>query len=627
MARKGKNAWQAQQNRVLNNQRNLQAAQEWLEESPLAPLLKSVSVEISADAAGPEVAAVDPARGVLLVNVRACDQQGHAYSSEAWQWVVGHLLLHLAFNHPARREDRDPLLWNAACDLVCARTLYALDIGSCPFPREVAWGDFPQDASEETIYDLMAGPGGVKPGDVRTLSGRARPDITGLDGRSFALRKDWEAAFLEGLQYAARRAVAEAAEAAESEARGGAKNEWPPAVRVRRWVERELPLLASLAAEIRVIADARVCDSMAIHVAAVNAFLGEMYLHPDCPLTDEELRFVYVHELLHVALFHHDRLLGRDPFVWNLACDFVINAWLVEMGVGALPKIGALYDPRLSGMGAEEVYDLLIRDLRRCRSLRGFRGKLGDILLDAPHRRIYRDEVTTLDDVYRQRLRAGYRLWSQNGRGLVPAALLEEIKSLFTPPVPWDVELARWMARHVPLMDEFRRSYARASRRQASTPDIPRAARYIPQEVKDACTFGVVLDTSGSMDRQLLGRALGAIASYAESRDVPAVRLILCDAAPYDKGYLAPTDLRGIVAVQGRGGTVLQPGIGYLLSRHDFPATAPVMILTDGWCEEEILCPREHCFVLPRKSGEERAGSLRTSAPVFRVLKATPYDD
>jgi len=42
--------------------------------------------------------------------------------------------------------------------------------------------------------------------------------------------------------------------------------------------------------------------------------------------------------------------------------------------------------------------------------------------------------------------------------------------------------------------------------------------------------FGVVLDTSGSMDRTLLGKALGAIASYSISRDVLAGRVVFCDA-------------------------------------------------------------------------------------------------
>lgn len=40
----------------------------------------------------------------------------------------------------------------------------------------------------------------------------------------------------------------------------------------------------------------------------------------------------------------------------------------------------------------------------------------------------------------------------------------------------------------VPIVRESLRTYARASRRQSSTPDIPRPARTVPQEWKDACT-------------------------------------------------------------------------------------------------------------------------------------------
>ena len=207
-----------------------------------------------------------------------------------------------------------------------------------------------------------------------------------------------------------------------------------------------------------------------------------------------------------------------------------------------LPGVGALFDPRLAGMSAEEVYDLLAANPRRCKGMRGFRGELGDILFDRGVR-IHRGDVRTLDDVVRRCLATGL---SCPGRGVLPAGLVEEIRALFVPPVPWDVELGRWMEQHVPLIRETRRSYARASRRQSSTPDIPRAARCIPYELLEACTFGVVLDTSGSMDRGLLGRALGAIASYADARDVPRVRLVLCDAQPYDQGFVAPSDLRGI---------------------------------------------------------------------------------
>lgn len=306
-------------------------------------------------------------------------------------------------------------------------------------------------------------------------------------------------------------------------------------------------------------------------------------------------------------------------------CDFVINDWLIEMGVGQFPSVGGLYDPRLKGMSADEVYDLLMREPGRCKGARGFRGGLGDVLYDSPARRLYRGDAVTLDDVYKRCVAAG--MSCSQGRGTLPAGLLEEVRSLFTPPVPWDVELARWMEENVPMVREPLRTYARASRRQSSTPDIPRPARFVPQEWKDACTFGVVLDTSGSMDRELLGRALGAIASYAEARDVPRVRLVLCDAAPYDQGFVAPTDLRGVYPLKGRGGTVLQPALSFLHSRPDFPTGAPVMVITDGWCEEELLIPRAHCFVLPRRAWKQGAMPLRTAAPCFHVLKEEHFED
>ena len=48
------------------------------------------------------------------------------------------------------------------------------------------------------------------------------------------------------------------------------------------------------------------------------------------------------HELRHVGLRHDTRRQGRDGHLWNVACDFVINAWLIEMGVGRGPRVRLL---------------------------------------------------------------------------------------------------------------------------------------------------------------------------------------------------------------------------------------------------------------------------------------------
>lgn len=149
--------------------------------------------------------------------------------------------------------------------------------------------------------------------------------------------------------------------------------------------------------------------------------------------------------------------------------------------------------------------------------------------------------------------------------------------------MPWDVQLAQWFDEHFPPL-ERERTYARLSRRQNSMPDIPRP-RYVPAGEDANRTFGVVLDTSGSMERTLLAKCLGTIASYRASRDVRRVRLVFCDAAAYDQGYVAAEEIADRVKVKGRGGTVLQPGIDLLEKAHDFPETGPILVITDGQCD------------------------------------------
>ena len=65
------------------------------------------------------------------------------------------------------------------------------------------------------------------------------------------------------------------------------------------------------------------------------------------------------HEFLHAALLHHTRSAGRDPYLWNIATDYVINGWLFEMQIGVMPE-GVLYDPALKNKSAEEIYDEII---------------------------------------------------------------------------------------------------------------------------------------------------------------------------------------------------------------------------------------------------------------------------
>jgi len=563
-------------------------------------------------------ASVSPNGSIFVHPDRVADPQ-------EWFYVIAHCLVHLGFGHFQKKfQQRE---WDLACECVVWDFLGTLKLGKppeylCGLPKP--GGAQIPSRTEDALFQYFCENG--IPSDLApySLTGTNRTDMLDEDrtrrayGRSSAKEEDWERTFGAGLV----QAVSEAVDIAAGLSPAPGKRSKTPARRARDWFVNSYPLLGALAASFELIEDGPVCNRMDISVAAVSDALKEIYISPGVGLSESECRFVIAHELLHVSLRHSRRCRGRDPYLWSVACDFVINAWLMEMRIGSPPQIGMLYDAELKGLSVETIYDRVVTDLRRFRRLGTFRGVgLGDIL-EAPTPDWWASEAgTDLDSFYRNCLSQGLLYHHEQRRGLLPAGLVEEIRALSQPPIPWDVELARWLDDHFPPIEQHR-TYARPSRRQSSTPEIPRP-RYFPEQTTQyGRTFGVVLDTSGSMDRHLLGEALGAIASYCESREVFSARVVFCDASPYDAGYLRPEEIAGRVTVRGRGGTILQPGIDLLETASDFPKGGPILIITDGFCDR-FVTRREHAILLP----EGRSLPFAPRGKVFllsRPVKSLP---
>ncbi|MCU1499071.1 MAG: hypothetical protein JWM47_3024 [Acidimicrobiales bacterium] len=523
---------------------------------------------------------------------------------EEWAWVMAHQLCHLGMGHlrDGRRVDRDGKVdprWNAACCVEVDRFLGHLKIGRPPMPL----ADLPDGDAESLWRRWRDSDSELPEADPRRYSVAERGDLVLTKSQ---WKPDWEARFADGLQAAVRAAV-EVAGGQRAALTGGAgpRSEWRRAL---AWFVSSYPLLGGVAAGLQLVEDVERCRAHGIRVAAVDPAAGEIMVNPHAVLRPEEHRFVIAHEVLHAALRHDTRAEGRDHWLWNVATDLVINGWLVEMGVGELPD-GTLYDPALKGWSADEVYDRVLGDLRRFAKVATFAGAgVGDVLPSTAGPR-----TVDLDGFYRRALANGLEFHQAEGRGLLPAGLVQEIRARSHPPIGWEVELARWFDEWFPTA-ERRRTFARLSRRQSSTPELPRPALVVPEEWASDRTFGVVLDTSGSMSVELLGKALGAVASYSAARDVARSRVVFCDAAAHDAGWLAPDEVAGRVQVRGRGGTVLQPGIDLLERAADFPAAGPILVITDAACDR-VRIRRDHAFLIPHG----RRLPFTPRGPVFRV--------
>ena len=536
---------------------------------------------------------------------------------EEWAHVLGQALLHLYLCHvdPAHTDAA----WQVACEIVAEEFLRACNLGRRP--EELLPSDEPSLGRDVETIAMALREGGPALFNRYTGMGLAGDEASftfavGLPPLSAKVRRELQ----EALAAAIRASVVKVVATAGDVARGAAtahRNPNSMAERARSWFVASYPLLGALAAAFDVIEDAAICEQNDIAVAAVDSELRRVYINPNFPWTYPAMQFVMAHELLHVGLRHEARRQGREPYLWNVACDYVINGWLVEMGVGEYPTDDLLLDPELGfeKESAEAIYDRIVGDLRltrrlnKSRTLRG-QGKV-DVISERPPA-WWNGPGTDLDAFYRRALAEGLDLHvAMDGRGLLPGSLIEEIRAIQHRPIPWDVRLGQWMDAFFPPL-EARRSFARASRRQASTPDIPRPVWRRPEELLTTRTFGVVLDTSGSMPPRLLARALGAIASYALSREVPLVRILQCDAGVHDMGYVEPEMLLNRVEVRGRGGTVLQPALSRLEADLRFPKDAPILVITDGKCDV-LSIRRDHAYLMP----EGARLPFRSAAPRF----------
>jgi predicted metal-dependent peptidase len=83
-------------------------------------------------------------------------------------------------------------------------------------------------------------------------------------------------------------------------------------------------------------------------------------------LSRDERVGLLAHEVMHITGKHFARMAGRDPELWNIACDLAINPLLLDAGL-TLPACGCFpgqepYEHLPAGLAAEQYYARLIQD-------------------------------------------------------------------------------------------------------------------------------------------------------------------------------------------------------------------------------------------------------------------------
>ncbi len=197
-------------------------------------------------------------------------------------------------------------------------------------------------------------------------------------------------------------------------------------------------------------------------------------------------------------------------------------------------------------------------------------------------------------------------------RGEKPGDSLREIAERLDPRVPWQVILTGSVRRAVGWAGgrgDF--TYSRPSRRASSTPRI-----VLPGQHRPVPRVSIVVDTSASVDDELLAQALAEVDGAIAGLGVPgsSVTVYSVDAAVHTAGTVRRAS---DVTLVGAGGTDLRPGLS--AAEAERPRPDVIIVFTDGdtpW----PATPPPGAAVIAALLGRSRAHLPKTPDWVLRVV-------
>lgn len=270
-------------------------------------------------------------------------------------------------------------------------------------------------------------------------------------------------------------------------------------------------------------------------------------------LSPQERVFLLLHETMHVAYLHMDRLQTRNPAKFNVAADHVINLMLISRGF-KMPK-GGLADPKYTDMGTEEVYNLLPEqdpskvdmDLEECPDgAEVLKNGVQDILVRAAiQSKINEDKI-----------------------GTIPGEIQIYLDTLLDPKLPWNRILQKYMQ----SMAKNDYSFRKPNRRFFPKHHLP---SLYSESLMD---IAIGVDISGSVTDSEFQTFIAETYSILKMMKPKKITLIQFDTEIKSIDVIHSVHELRKVNFIGRGGTRIQP----LLDWANDNKPQLLLVFTDG---------------------------------------------
>lgn len=254
-------------------------------------------------------------------------------------------------------------------------------------------------------------------------------------------------------------------------------------------------------------------------------------------LTFEERKFILLHELWHIALLHGIRCGNRDPQKWVAACDYRINANLINDGYEQMPAGGLINEDWMSPEWSEEdIYKELPANFNNKQAWGG----------DSLDQMSQTEQIALVQTALNAAKMAGD----------VPGEVEKTFHEFVKPKLNWKVLLHRY------LLDLIEPDYSwiKPNRRfrDIYLPSL------LPQEGR-LISIAVFLDTSGSISDEEIKRFTSEVKFIQENLNPEKLMVIQFDTQIQDEKIYTSEDRFKDIEIKGYGGTSFKPVRNYIL--------------------------------------------------------------
>jgi predicted metal-dependent peptidase len=351
------------------------------------------------------------------------------------------------------------------------------------------------------------------------------------------------------------------------------------------------PFFGNMATRLRILAADEWLPTAAVD--GRNLYYNTQFFNA---MSNKEIEFVVAHEILHMVFDHLGRRDDRNPMLYNIAADYIVNNTLVRDRIGEKPSIvDCFQDYKYNGWTSEEVYDDLFEEAKK----RGeeFLEELGEMLdehlemdddgdgkddngeekdangnsVSKNKPKYSKEELKKIKDEIKENMISAAQT---AGAGNVPGEVQRMIKELTEPKMNWR-EILRQQIQST-IKNDY--TFARPSRKGWHSGAILPGMNF-----DQTIDVAVALDMSGSIGNEQAKDFLGEIKGIMEEYKDYNIKLWCFDTKVYNEQDFSADGGEDLLDYEifGGGGTDFMANWEYMKEQDYIPKK--FIMFTDGY--------------------------------------------